>query len=147
MLVIATREKTVNTTGAGEDSKDGKSGKYLKNLIRVSCIQYSIIFWRKSVSVSMLFDSSSEIHVIHLTFAQELGPSIRQTDIKKKKIDSTTLDTYRMVIIIFLVTDKVNWIRFFEKTFLVANISLKLVLRMLFLTMNSVDVNFLDWKL
>ena len=37
------------------------------------------------------------------------------------------LDIYKMVVIAFLVTDKANQVRFFEKTFLVANISPKVV--------------------
>ena len=52
-----------------------------------------------------------------------------------------------MVVTVFLVTDKVNRIRFFEKTFLVANISLELVFEMFFLTLNDVDVDFLGWEL
>ena len=43
--------------------------------------------------------------------------------------------------------DKANRVRFFEKTFLVANISPEVVLGMLFLTLSGTDVDFLDWEL
>ena len=47
--------------------------------------------------------------------ALELGLFIRPTDIKMQKIDSNTLNTYRMVVAAFLVTNKANRVKFFEK--------------------------------
>ena len=52
-----------------------------------------------------------------------------------------------MVVAAFLVTDKANLIRFFEKTFLVDDVSLEVVFGMLFLTPSGVDIDFIDWKL
>ena len=49
-----------------------------------------------------------------------------------------------MVVAAFLVTDKTNQVRFFKETFSVANVSLKVVFEMLFLTLIGVDVDFLD---
>ena len=100
-----------------------------------------------SVTVLALFDSSSEVNAINPTFAKELGLSIRPTDVKAQKIYGTTLNTYRMVVVAFLMTNKANRVKFFEKTFLVANVSLEVVFRMPFLTFNDRDTDFLDWKL
>ena len=61
-----------------------------------------------------------------------------------KKIDSTMLHTYKIVIAAFSVTDKTNRVRFFKKTFLVANISPKIVFKMFFFTLNNIDIDFLD---
>lgn len=52
-----------------------------------------------------------------------------------------------MVVATFLRTDKANQVRFFEKTFLVPNVSLKKVFRMLFLNLNNADVDFVEQKL
>ena len=52
-----------------------------------------------------------------------------------------------MVVSAFLVVDKVNWVKFFEKTFLMANVSPKVVLGMPFLTLSDVDVDFLGPEL
>ena len=52
-----------------------------------------------------------------------------------------------MVVAAFSMTNKANWVKFFEKTFLVANVNLKVVFEILFLTLSNVDVDFLDWKL
>ena len=47
-----------------------------------------------------------------------------------------------MVVAAFSITDQADRVRFFEKTFLVANISPDIVLGILFLTFSSADVNF-----
>ena len=51
-----------------------------------------------------------------------------------------------MVVAAFSMVDKANRVRFFEKTFLVANISLEIVFRMSFLTLSSADVDFSGWE-
>ena len=117
------------------------------NLARVPCIQYSVIFRKKSVSMSALLDSGSEVNAIHPTLARELGLPIRPTDVGAQKIDGTLLDTFGMVVAAFSVEDKANRVRFFEETFLVANVSPKVVLGMLFLTLSGANVDFLGRKL
>ena len=52
------------------------------------------------------------------------------------------LDTHGMVVAICSVVDKANWVRFFEDTFLVPNISSKIVFGMLFLTLSGTNVDF-----
>ena len=52
-----------------------------------------------------------------------------------------------MVVAAFLVTDKANQVKFFEKIFLVANVIPKVVFKMLFLTLSDANIDFLDWEL
>ena len=52
-----------------------------------------------------------------------------------------------MIVVAFLVTDKANQVKFFEKTFLVANVSPEVIFEMLFLNLSGADVDFLDQKL
>ena len=75
----------------------------------------------------MLFDLGSKVNTVYSTFTKELGLLIRLTDVGAQKIDGNTLDTYEMVVAAFLVTDKAKEIRFFEETFLVANVSPEVV--------------------
>ena len=89
-----------------------------------------------------MINSKSEVNAIYPTFAKQLGFPIRLTDFRAQKIDSITLDTYRMVVAVFLVKEKDNQVRFFEKTFLIASISPEVVLILPFLTLSGVDVNF-----
>ena len=89
-----------------------------------------------------LIDSKSEVNAMHPSFAKQLGLAIRLIDVRAQKIDSTTLDTHGMVVAAFSMMDKVNWVRFFEETFLVANVSLEVVLGMSFLTLSDADIDF-----
>ena len=52
-----------------------------------------------------------------------------------------------MVVSAPLVMDKANLIEFFEKTFLMANVSPKIVLGMSFFTLSSADVEYLGRNL
>ena len=97
--------------------------------------------------MSALLDSGSEFNAIHPTFAKELGLRVRSTDVGAQKIDGTTLDTYGMVVAAFSLMDKANRVRYFEETFLVANVSPEVVLGMPFLTLSGADVDFLDREL
>ena len=97
--------------------------------------------------MSALFDLGSEVNVVHPAFAKELGLSIRPTDVKAQKIDSTMLETYGMVVVAFSVENKANRVKFFEETFLVANVSLEIVFGMLFFILSGADIDFLGREL
>ncbi len=75
-------------------------------------------------------------------FAQKLGLKIRKTNVGAQKIDGTILETYGMVVSNFSVSDKNGRERFFEESFLLADVRLDIVLGMLFLTMSNADVDF-----
>ena len=113
-------------------------------LERVSCIHYQIRFKKDTdkALVQALIDSESEVNAIHPSFAKQLGLPIRSTDVGAQKIDGTTLDTHGMVVAAFSVENKANRVRFFEETFLVANVSPEVVLGMPFLTLSGADVDF-----
>ena len=89
-----------------------------------------------------LVDSGSEVNAMHPSFAKQLGFPIRPTNVGAQKIDGTMLDTHGMVVAAFSVVDKANRVIFFEKTFLVANVSSEVVLGMPFLILSCADVDF-----
>ena len=91
-----------------------------------------------------LFNSKIEVNIIHLTFAKELGFFIKLINVRVQKIDSIILDIYRMIVAVFLVTNKANQIRFFNETFLVANVSLEVVFEIFFFTLSGTNIDFLD---
>ena len=135
--VTKTREKATEVGKGGVESEND-----YPSLARVLCIRYPITFRKKSVSMSALLDSGSEVNAIHPTLAQKLGLPVRPTNVGAQKIDGTMLDTFGMVVTAFSVTDKANRVRFFEETFLVANVSPEVVLGMPFLTLSNADVDF-----
>ena len=129
-------------TVAREEEVDENLGA---NLAQVPCICYPINFEKKSVLA--LLDSGSEVNAVHSAFAKELGLPIRPTDVGAQKIDGTTLKTYGIVVVVLLVENKASRVRFFEETFLVANVSPEVVLGMPFLTLSGADVDFLGREL
>ncbi len=84
------------------------------------------------------------------SFAQQLGLKICKINVGAQKVDGTTLETYRMVVSTFSISDKDGKERFFEENFLLANVRPDIVLGMSFLTMSNADVDFqardLQWK-
>ena len=73
-------------------------------------------------------------------YALRLGLQARHTNVGAQKIDGSTLQTFGMVLADFQVEDKLGKARFFQETFLLADISAEVVLGMLFLTLSNADV-------
>lgn len=72
---------------------------------------------------------------------------MKPKDVGAQKFDSTMLDTYGIIVVTFLVIDKKNEVRFFKRTFLLANVSPKVVFQMFFFTSSDANINFLRQKL
>ena len=139
---------STTSTSVTEDSEEATLVS-AKELERVTCIQYPIAFPGGVTQdgsalgpVSALLDSGSEVNAMHPAFAERLGLVVRTTNVGAQKIDGTTLETYEMVVAAFSVTDQADRVRFFEETFLVANVSPDEVFGMPFLTLNGAHVNF-----
>ena len=73
-------------------------------------------------------------------YASRLGLRVQRTNIGAQKIDGSTLKTFGMVLASFQVEDKLGRARFFQKTFLLANISAMVVLSMHFLTLSNANI-------
>ena len=153
-LVTETRKKIVETIEVVESARASKDreeskGKYLENLARVPCIRYPINFGKKPVLA--LFDSSDKFNAVYPAFAKELDLPIRATDVGAEKINCTILDTYEIVIAVFLVKNKANQVRFFKEIFLIVNVSLEVVFGMPFLILSGADIDFfgreLRWRI
>ena len=74
------------------------------------------------------------------TYASRLGLWARHTNVGLQKIDGSTLRTFRMVLADFQVEDKLRKARFFQETFLLADINVEVVVGMPFLTFSNADV-------
>ena len=121
-------------------------------LKRVPYIQYQVQFCQKNdenkdKNVKALIDSSSKINTMHSTYATRLGLCTRKIDVGIQKINGSYLDSFGIVIADCSVKDKLRRVRFFQEIFLLANISLEMVLRMLFLTLSKADIRFAERKL
>ena len=81
------------------------------------------------------------------TYATKLGLHARKIDLGAQNIDGSYLDTFEMVIADCSVKNKLGRVRFFQETFLLANIGLEVVLGMPFLTLSKADVRFAEREL
>ena len=97
--------------------------------------------------MSALLNLDSEVNTIHLAFAKKLGFVVQSTNIDAQKFNGIILETYGIVVAVFLVINQANKIKFFEEIFLVANVSLDVVLEILFFTLNGANVDFLKREL
>lgn len=72
-----------------------------------------------------------------LPYAAKLGLAVRKTQVGAQKIDGSPLKTIEMVIAGFQIQDDLGRVRFLQKTFLLADTSLKVILWITFLTIQK----------
>ena len=117
------------------------------SLARVLYIHYPVQFRKDGSQVQALLNSGSEVNAMNLAYALRLGLRVHRTDIGAQKIDRSTLETFGMVLASFQVEDKLGRLRFFQETFLLADISTGVVLGMPFLTLSNANIQFVEKKL
>ena len=75
---------------------------------------------------------------------KKLGLQIRKTKVNTQKIDGSQLDIFSIVIALFSIGNKEGRSHFFEEKFLLANISIDIVLGIPFFTMSNVEIDFVN---
>lgn len=134
---------TVLATSTLMTANKKASAKTPTALQGVSCIWYPIKF-QENQEIKNLIYFSSKVNAIISAYTTKLNLSNQKTSLENQKIDSSPLETYKLVLAKFLIQDSLRKVRFFKKTFLLKNISIKMVLRMSFLSLSNVDVKFVE---
>ena len=80
-------------------------------------------------------------------YTSKLGLKVYHTKVGAQKIDGSTLKIFEMVLANFQVEDKLGRARFFQETFLLADISMEVVLGMFFLIFSNTNVQFVEKEL
>ena len=75
----------------------------------------------------------------------KLSLKVRPTNIEAWKINGSNLKTFGIVLASFKVEDKLEKPQFFQKTFLLANLNIKVILSMPILTLSNANIQF-AWK-
>ena len=115
-----------------------------EELEQVFGIWYPVIF---KDGIEALLYSESKVSIMSQAFAHQLGLKICKINIGAQKIDGTTLKTYEIVVFTFSILDKDNKERFFEESFLLADVKLDIVLEMPFLIISNANIDFQAWNL
>ena len=82
-----------------------------------------------------------------LAYILKLGPQTCHIDVKAQKIDGSIFETFRMIFLSFQVEDKLKKARFFHETFLLTDISVKVVVNILLITFSNTNIRFVEKKL
>ena len=110
-------------------------------LERVLCIHYLLRFRKdKENEVRALINSGSKVNAMIPAYALRLGLKVHHTDVGAQKIDSSILETFGIVLTSLQIEDKLGRARFFQKTFLLADVSVEVVLKMPFLTLSNANI-------
>lgn len=80
-------------------------------------------------------------------YVAKLGLKVWPKDVRVQKIDRSPVEMFEMVLASFQVNNKFGKSQFFYKTFLLANISMEVVLGMYFLIFSNANVLFLEREL
>lgn len=94
-----------------------------------------------------MIDSSGEINDMTPVCTLKLGQKIRLTNIKAQIIDGYIFETFEMVLASFQVKDKLKRVWFFQKSFLLADISVEVILGIFFLIFSNIDIQFVEKEL
>ena len=78
---------------------------------RVPCVHYLI--WSKKKEVQALIDSGSKVNAMTPAYSSRLSFWVYRTYVGAQKIDSSTLQTFEIVLANFQVEDKLEKARFF----------------------------------
>ena len=98
-----------------------------------------------------MLNFENKLNPITLAYTAQLSLKMQKTNIGAQKIDKFLLKTYEKIITAFKVLDKLSCSWFFQKTFLLTDISIKVVLGMVFLIVSNADIQLaekeLTWKI
>ena len=130
---------------------DAKEALKVRLLDQVPYICYPVQFRKDNgKNVLALLNSESEVNAMTPAYAAQLDLKVRRTNVNAQKIDGSLQATYGIVIAAFQVFDMLGRSWFFQKTFLLANISMEVVLGIPFLTFSNAYIQFvkkeLIWK-
>lgn len=119
-----------------------ETSKEDNTLEKILYIYYLI--WFKKNKVQALFDLSNKVNIMTSAFTSKLRLKICHTNVRAQKIDNFTLEMFEMALASFWRKDKLGRARFFQETFLLANISTKVVLVILFLNLSNANIQFIE---
>lgn len=72
------------------------------------------------------------------------NPITQKTNIRVQKVHGTSVETYSMGSARFLHQNNLQRVRYFEETFLLANISIKIILGRPFLSFSNANIKFVE---
>ena len=113
----------------------------------VPCVYYLVQFQKKKSMIWALIDSTKKVNAITPAYTTKLGIKVWKANVRAQKISDSLPTSYKMFIATFQVLDKFGKARFLQKSFLMANTNMKVILEMFFFTFSNVDIQFAENEL
>lgn len=95
-------------------------------------------------------DSGSKINTMTLFYIVELVFIPQTINFGTQAIDDSTLKIYKIVIVSFLLQAKLSEIWYFKETFLLADIRMEIIFRILLFSLSNINFNlqkYKNWKI
>ncbi len=89
-------------------------------------------------------DSGGEVNIMTPAFVAKLGLRPRPTDVGVQKIDGLPLEIHGMASAWLSLQDSLKRVQIFEKTFLLTDTRMDVVLGMPFLSLSNANVEFAE---
>lgn len=105
------------------------------------------LFLKRHYKCEVLIDTGNKANTMIPAYVSKLELGFCYTKVKIQKIDASIFQIFRMVLARFLIEKNLEKAQLFQKSFLLANISIKMVLEMLFLIYKNANVLFAKQKL
>lgn len=78
------------------------------------------------------------------TFTRKLGLQVQKTEVNAQKIDGLSFETFGIVIVSFSVNNEASRSQFFGEIFLIAMVSINIVLGKSFFILSNIKINCLE---
>ena len=117
----------------------------IKELLKINSLFIKNILMQnvrgKINTFSALTDSDAEVNIINRVTARKMGLSILNTNIGLSAIHDKTVKIYEMHYIEFQQKDEQGRVRYFQDTFLAADIDTRIILDMSWLIMTNLNID------
>ena len=110
------------------------------NLVLEKVLYVHYLIWFKKKKIQVLIDLGSKINIMIPAYVLNLNIKVYYINVGAQKIDGPITDTFGIVSASSQVEDKLKRARFFQETFLLADISVEMVLNMLLFTFSNIDI-------
>lgn len=89
-----------------------------------------------------LINPKIKLNVMNLAYTDKRDLKVRKIKVNAQKIDNFSPEFYDIVIAAFQILDKLDYLQFFQKTFLLTIINMEIILDMPFFIFNNINVPF-----
>lgn len=110
-------------------------------LARILYIHLLFCFHKqKKNKIQAPINSDSQINFITLTYISKVGFKACQTDVEAQIINGSIISIFRMLLANIYIKDKFRKAQFFQNTFTLADINIKMILEIGFLILNNINI-------